>query len=351
MLLACAAPAWAQAGAGPTAPTATTRTWRVRTAEHVDLWLHGLALIEDDTARVPIFRRGYRAAVQAERTRANAYTDLDANRERLRARLAANPALALSAQFVPLAFQSFDGLQQAVTAFVQAGGDPRRASDAGQAGAIALLARTFPAAADRDWLRLYTTALADERDRFYHRYWTALQQSRAASLDAADSAWQRAVRPRLQRYLSGSQQRDGTLLLSPVLGGEGRAQADPGGDGVVAVPLPARPADAAEASYTAVHEFVGALVGQVVADNTSPADQRAGLADRYVTVGQVRAGLILLRRAAPDLADGYARFYLREAGAPVPPGDAGAALEAAFPLPSAMLEAVTRQIDVVLGGI
>ncbi len=356
-----AGPAPAQpAPATPAAPAQPGELrWRVRTAEHVDLWLHGLALIEDDTARVPLFRRGYRAELQAERARANVYTDLDANRERLRARLAANPRLALGAQFVPLAFPSFEQMRVAVDAFVQAGGDARRARSQDEAGAFAVLAGTFPAAADRDWLRLYATALGDERERFYHRYWTGLQQARGPALAAADSVWQRAVRPRVQRFLSGSQQSDGTLLLSPVLGGEGRTQAGSRTDAVTAVAFPARPADAAASSYAAVHELVGAIVGQVVADNTSPADQRAGRADQYVSAGQVRAGLLLLRRAAPEFADGYARFYLREAGLPVPSdaargsprADAGAALEAAFPLPPAILEAVARQLDVVLGGI
>lgn len=342
-----------QTAAAPASPVRSGNVrWNVRTAEHVDLWLHGLALLLDDTARVPLFKRGYRAAMQAERARANVYTELDANRDRLRAQLAANPQLGLAAQFVPLPFSSFEQLRAAVTAFVDAGGDPRRARDQASAQAIAFLAGSFPNAADRDWLRLYTTALGDERDRFYHRYWTTLQQSRAGTLAAADSVWQQAVRPRIQRFLTGSQQSDGTLLLSPVLGGEGRTQPGTKSEAVVAADFPARPADAADASYAAAHEFVGAVVGPVVADNTSPADRRAGVDARYVSAGQVRAGLILLRRAAPELADGYARFYLRQAGLPVPNGPgAQAALEAAFPLPPAILDAVSRQLDVVLGGI
>jgi hypothetical protein len=89
-----------------------------------------------------------------------------------------------------------------------------------------------------------------------------------------------------------------------------------------------------------------------VADNTSPADQRAGLADRYVSAGQVRAGYLLLQRAAPDLAAGYARFYLREAGLAAPAGGGeAAALAAAFPLPTPILDTITRQLEVVQGGI
>jgi hypothetical protein len=45
------------------------------------------------------------------------------------------------------------------------------------------------------------------------------------------------------------------------------------------------------------------------------------------------------------------RFYLQTLGKPAPTGDASAAFTAAFPIPQAILSAVTKQIDVVLGGI
>ncbi len=340
----------ASTGAAVGQPAAAA--WPVRTREHVDLWLHGFALVVDDTARVPLFRRGYREAMRARRAQANVVTRLDAERDRLRQRLAANPQLALNAQFVALAFPSWDVLRRAAEVFVQAGGDPRRAGDQQTAQAVALLAGAFPTAPDREWLRVFVGALQDESERFYHREWLATQRDRSPALAAADSVWQRAARPRLQRFLSGTQQAGGELVLSPVIGGEGRTQQGGSRSNVVVVGFPARAADAAEASYGAAHELVGSLVGNAVADNTSPADQRAGLADRYVSVGQVRAGHLLLTRTAPDLAAGYARFYLREAGLAQPAaGGEAAALAAAFPLPAPILDALTRQLDVVLGGI
>ena len=341
-----------QSPAPAPAPARAAEVWPARTREHVDLWLHGFALVVDDTARVPLFRRGYRDAARARRARANVFTQLDAERDRLRQRLAANPALALNAQFVALAFPSWEVLRGAADAFVRAGGDPRRAGDEQTAGAIQFLANSFPAAADREWLRLFTAALDDERTRFYREEWLATQRDRSAARAAADSVWQLRARPRLQRFLNGTQQAGGELLLSPVIGGEGRTQQGGTRSNLVVVAFPERTADAAEPSYVAAHELVGSLVGSVVADNTSPADQRAGLADRFVSAGQVRAGYQLLQRAAPDLAAGYARFYLREAGLAVPAaGREEAALAAAFPLPASLLESITRQLDVVQGGI
>ena len=33
--------------------------WPMKTREHVDLWLHGFAMLQDDTTHPPQFRRGY----------------------------------------------------------------------------------------------------------------------------------------------------------------------------------------------------------------------------------------------------------------------------------------------------
>ena len=65
----------------------------------------------------------------------------------------------------------------------------------------------------------------------------------------------------------------------------------------------------------------------------------------------VRTGYLLLQRTAPDLADGYARYYLRSANASASATDPGATLASVFPLPDPLREAIVRQLDVVLGGI
>ena len=62
--------------------------WPVKTREHVDLWLHGFAMLQEDTTFVPFFKRGYSTNMIVLKNRANVVTQLDANRDRLRARLA-----------------------------------------------------------------------------------------------------------------------------------------------------------------------------------------------------------------------------------------------------------------------
>ena len=63
-------------GVGPGAGQVSSPSiiWPVKTREHVDLWLHGYALLTADTARIPFFRRGYRqrADVSGQRFRAQA---------------------------------------------------------------------------------------------------------------------------------------------------------------------------------------------------------------------------------------------------------------------------------------
>jgi hypothetical protein len=62
--------------------------------EHVDLWLHGFALLTSDTGGVPFFARGYKQEVTALKRKQNLYTQLDANQPNLSARFATNPTLA-----------------------------------------------------------------------------------------------------------------------------------------------------------------------------------------------------------------------------------------------------------------
>jgi hypothetical protein len=100
-----------------------------------------------------------------------------------------------------------------------------------------------------------------------------------------------------------------------------------------------------------VHEVVSSVTSIAIEDNTSPAEKRTGAGDRYASNALVRGGALLMQRVAPELADGYARYYLREARVSFTSGDAMAALAAAFPLPDTIRDAIQRQIDVVLGGI
>ena len=345
----CSPPVYTGAGsAGQPAPAEPPPAWHVITRSHVDLWLHGYALLLRDTATPPVFRRGYRERVQAAKAQRNITTQLDANRERLQSRLSLSPAL-FNGQFLPLYFASFDQMRQVINLFLQTGGDPRSAADRATAQYFAVLGQSFASAADREWLRLFTESLEDERLKFYQQYWTQEHGARIGVVRAVDSLWnQGGYRRRLQRFLSNTQQEGGDFVLALTLGGEGRTVNFAPRQNAIASTLP--DSDAAEAFYVFAHEAANSIVIAAVNDNTTPTEQRAGVSGRYITAGTVRAGAMLLQKAAPDLAVGYAQYYLMQAGQAAT-GDVTARLASVYPLPELIRAAIDRQIDVVLGGI
>lgn len=323
--------------------------WTVRTREHVDLWLHGYALLQQDTARVPFFRRGYRERLLAERRSRNVTSALDVNRERLVNRLAANPAL-VNGQFLPLYFASLSDMERVIDLTIELQGDPRRAPNQQLAQYVAIVSASFPSAADRDWLRTFMASLTDEHRVFYRDHWLREQGSRAGVAQAVTSLWERH-KAGFDRYLSNTQQTRGEILLALPLNGEGRTTDIGGRFFEVAVNHPASAAAAAEALYTFAHEIVLATTTTAVNDNVTPAEQRSGVGATYTSNAAVRGGALLLERIAPDLRQGYMRYYLAEIGQQAPTGDPRTAFERAFPLPDPVLTAIRSQLDVVLGGI
>lgn len=335
-------------GAVGNPPTQTqVRLWPVLTRLHVDLWLHGYAMLLRDTTTIPVFRRGYRERIQSAKNQRSITTLLDANRERLQQRLGVSAGL-FNGQFAPMYFASFDQMQQVIRLFVQAEGNPGATNDATLRQFFAVLASSYASAADRDWLRIFTESLEDERRRFYQEYWQSETNGRLGYVRAVDSLWQGNYRPKLQRFLNNTQQENGELILALTLGGEGRTVNFGARQNAVASTLPDQ--NPAEALYVFAHEVVSGIVSTAVNDNTTPTEQRAGLSARYVTTGTVRAGAMLLQRVAPELVAGYTRYYLMQAGQPTS-GDIAGRLAATFPLPQSMRDAIDRQLEVVLGGI
>lgn len=350
LLLACAtATLSASTGGAPVAPSAPP-TWRVATLEHVDLWLHGFAMLTSDTGHVPFFARGYKQQIVAAKREKSIVTQLDANQQTLSARFAANPALT-NAQFLAMYFSSLQEIATATDYFIRSSGNPRATRDPQVAQEIAILAANFPQPADRTWLRLFVQSLQDEDTRFYHSYWTNAQAARTGVVAAVTEQWSSRYYPKLTRFLNNTQQAGGQLLLSLPLGGEGRTVNDSRQQNIIAVGFPATAEQAPEAVFVFVHEAVARLVGEAISDNTTPAEQRSGATIEYAGNGAVRAGLVLIQRIAPELAAEYMRFYLKTLDRPVPAGDPTAAFAAAFPIPQVILAATTKQIDLVLGGI
>ncbi len=324
--------------------------WPVRTREHLDLWLHGYAMITRDTTLVPYFRRGYRDRIAGVRRQRAVSSLLDTNRERLVARIAIEPSLATSGQFLPLYFSSWDQMRQVIDLFVRGTGSPASAGDQMTAAYFSLLGSAFPQPADREWLRLFVESVDDESRRFYHDYWTTELRTRATVVSHVDSLWQRQWRPLLQRFLNNTQQQGGELYLSLPLGGEGRTVQLAKNEYAVAGPMPESLAESEVVLYVLAHEVSGSIASAAIADNTTPADRRAGVTSRFDQAAAVRAGALLIEKTIPAALPGYMRFYLQSVGKSAPT-DPRTAFAAAFVIPDSVRDAMSRQFDVVLGGI
>lgn len=322
--------------------------WDVQTREHLDLWLHGYALLQADSSTLPLFRRGYAAELRARKDSLGIYTLLDANADRLVPRFAENPAL-VNGQFAPLYFASWADLRDGVDALLRSNGDPNRAG--GGRRAVLILRQMFPSAEDRDWLRTFMRSLEDEREQFYQAHWEEVQRRSVLAFAAADSALRSTVGTGgpLRRYVINAALNRGTVLVSLPLGGEGRSVLNGLERALVAVGHPRRPENARAVVYVFAHELVGPAVDVATREFTGALD--GGLtADAYTTIGLVRAGHHLLERADPALADGYARYYLELIGRE-PGRDPAASLGAAFPLPLTLATAIFAQVDEVWAGI
>ncbi|HUF30767.1 MAG TPA: hypothetical protein VMM77_08860 [Gemmatimonadaceae bacterium] len=352
--LACAsggsAPA-TSAGPDPGNVERVNSPWPIATRMHVDLWLHGFAMLQSDTTLIPYFERGYSSSMEAFKRRANVSTQLDLNAEQLRARMAINPSI-INAQFLALQASSLDNLLGAAELFLRAEGVASRSGDRATQLAIATFAQYFPTAADREWLRMFLIAIRDENDRFYRSYWLARQQDLSPVLTRVDSLWESHVRPKLQGYLGNSRSGTGTMLLSLPLNGEGRTlTGSTRTNNLIAVGFPDSLSQVDEAFYVFAHEAILRIAQTAVDDNTTPVEKRDGLNDRYLSAAAVRGGLLLLERTLPEMAAGYMRYYLLSAGRPVPATTVRDAFEQTFPLPQQIFDAVESQLASVMGGI
>lgn len=353
-LLLCVAPltvrAQSKSAPAPNArPGVNDVRWPVRSREHVDLWLHGFALLSSDSSQVPIFLPSYRDAMTVAKNKANVFSDLDANHDPLAKQLRNNPAL-LGAQFLPLYFGSWAEMESALDLFVKSDGNPRAAKNDASAELIAFLANTFRSKEDRDFARRFLAGLRSERDLFFHAWWLAETKKRDRTFEVVDSLWRKVHRPALQSFLNHTQLGNGELILSPSLDAEGRTVNEGKQMNRIAVGFPESPEHATDVLFAFAHEAVSSLTSSAVDDNTTPAEKRSGAAAKLQSTASVRGGALLVAKISPELGLKYAAFYLKAAG--VAPGDdVMATFAKTFPLPAGMLESIDRQIAIAFGGI
>jgi hypothetical protein len=323
--------------------------WPVRTAEYVDLWMHGYAMVMNDTAKVPLFDRGYRDRMLERRRQLNVTTSLDANMQALRDGLEKSQNIQ-GGQFAIFNFQSLEELARVTDLFIRGEGSPNTVNDPTTQQLFVVLRNYFRTVAERDWLRMFVQGIQDENTKFYQSYWNAQQVDRGPVRQAITTAWNDTYKAKFQGFLRNERITDGSFILSMPLGGEGRSVLSPQGN-AIATAFPETTADAMNALYVFAHEISGNAATRAIEDNLTPAQAREGMAAKLSPIGSVRGGAILLQRIAPELVQGYERFYLRQTGAAVPAGDPNAAFIAAFDLPKEVAVGLARHIDLVLAGI
>ena len=332
----------AACGGGAPAPSdptpALANEWRFTAEHHVALWYHGLALTDAGTeadAPVPYYRTGYAAEAQAARR--SGTSPLPALGSRLES---ANVDGAL--QFLPLYFNSWQQMRQAVDVWQQAGGDPARAGDAQTQAIIAFLSQRFSNPTQRAALIDFMNALEQERTSFFDTWWNQTQPTALAQ--ETEALW-RSYQPRLTSFLRYSDAEGGHATLTPALRGEGRAES---GRGVAIVAVGGRAGEDPQAIVgRVIHELAYSLAAEAVRDAVAPARIREIGEDVLVARAAVRAGAMVIERTVPELLPAYREDYIRATG-----GDpARRSLVQQFDLPNELVPALESAVQLATSGI
>ena len=335
--------------------------WPVKTRYVVDLWLHGLALLDADTSRrAPRFRHGYSDEMIVAKNSRNILTQLDQNREMLQHGLRVNPRLMDGARLA-LREGSWEEMGNDIAAFLTHGADsasgkkqpsvlstwkraPRTSEETTEMSAA--LGAIYRTDADREWLKVFALSLTDEHSKFYESYWRERQRTLRPALAAADSQFSQRYLKQFRSYLRGVQLPTGEIVLSLPLGGEGQSVLQ--GQHSVAIGFPGAVDSSLDAVYEFAHEVVGPVAEQAVRERISPAEFRGGIGAQLESPARVRGGAMLLQRAIPELVAGYERYYLSESRIAPAGGDLDSVFARAFPLRQSIIDGMDQRLDEVL---
>lgn len=330
--------------------------WRVRAAEHIALWYHGMAYAlttaaPQDTNVLPRYAPGYVTAIQDAKRRAGVYpTPLDQRAAEF-GRIFRGNDVYNALQFLPLYFRSAEALYSGIDLWNRAGGNPYAAGTPEAAQVIAFLSQAFPRPAERQTVVEWVDLLREEDRLFYANYWAGRSTTNQTVVAEVQRAWD-ALAPSLSRYLNYIRFQRGELFLAPAIGPEGRSVTSGTITPRSAVLEPA-PGNPGPAIWSFVHELLYPLVGDVIREQIAPARIRELGEDRITALAAVRGGAILLQHTAPTRVDEYRRFNLEATGRTVPTTSAQleTAFNNAFPIPPELQNGLERAITAALAGI
>jgi hypothetical protein len=311
----------------------------------VDLWYHGLAVVGFDQAEgLPLYSPGYADRVKQAKQDQGVYpTPLDELAAELLEDLGEDRAFQ-EFHFLPLYFPTSDraGMLAAVRAVAERRVNESTVGPDTRSGAR-WASGAFEEGSQRRVLRRFVEALEQEWDTFYAGYWEREVAIDRATVDALEREWNGELAPAVSDFLGEQGLRAGIVLLSSVLGPEGRlipGNAFRGIADAVAVWSPGW-TDVDASLYSILREMCFSIVdGSVI----NPATVRRG--DPQIISGRaaIRCGALLVQRHARSRLGHFQAAFLRAAGADTIAADTAAEFTEAFQVPSRVLEAVRAKL-------
>jgi hypothetical protein len=286
--------------------------WTVRVDPLANLWFHGLAVVQlGGFQRLPLYDPAYSAAVRQASTEVK-NSRLGRDAEGIGRVFRADSAFEVL-HFVPLYFVGRDPRAMIAALRAAAGATiPASADTASLARTAAAVVAALPTARQRETLVAFLDALDDEWLTSF-RATVANASDRRAEAHRLEEAWAKRIEPVAGSALRALGLAQGTILVSPALGTEGRITTDAVGGPVVAVSGSVISGVRDAPLYSALREMMFPLVRRVTAGVRETPDRVA--AERTSDAATVRAGALVLERS-PQLAFEYRTHFLAAAGQP-----------------------------------
>jgi len=311
--------------------------WVIRSAAHVDLWYHGLAVIGfDGVAPLPLYAPAYAAHIKSvKEAQGLDPTTLDRLRSYFRIAFATDSSFEIF-HYLPLYFGSPDPEPMLAALSAAARGETRE-----ELGAQ-VLSEVLKKKSQREIAGQFVAALEEEWRVFLRAHREAESTKRDAYLVAVEQQWVNQMAPALSGFLNDRRLDRGVVLASPAVGPEGRiflGEPDDPSDNTVVVGMPLALDDTAAVLFAAVRELCYPIASREVARQGVRANDRI-TGERTSSRAAVRCGAMLLEVRAPELAPRYRDAYVR--AAKLDPDRV--TFENTFPVDAQLLKEVRREL-------
>lgn len=339
------------AGAGWATPAVENTSWVVVSRPHIDLWYHGLAVVEfGREAGITLYHTGYLERVRTAKQALGVYpTALDRAAEEIKRDFDSDRVFQVL-HFLPLYFPNATAEQmlQGLAALCAGTLDSGNVAIETAVG-LQYAASEFTGPQQRLVLGRFVRALQEEWRQFFRSFWSdSLAMSQEVQREV-QSGWDEYAEEPLGEFLSRHNLDSGRIFLSAVLGPEGRAVEEDRGWGrenAVAVWMPLRE-DPIVSVSAAVREMCMRIIDGRVLDVSGSNGQQPM---QIVSSAAVRCGALLLERGHSDLLPLYQQAFLGAVHGTASDAELATAFENAYPVDSAVIELLRVRLDAAVDG-